>query len=260
MQILKLFFFLVLTLYLPNAMALEEKKININSIELNITNNILKKITNEELKLLEKQIINNQKFTNNYINKLTINLLLKKNSDEVSFSNGSAYDCHINLSYKNLKKPVLLLDIETDILFTLLHETAHCILTKDIMYQPIDWINVSNNQAFILQNIINKQEAKYLNDRIKVPPMLIYHEIFADTFAAIVLKNNNPQTFYLHLNHLIKMRKNKVHDKEESHLSVDALKVVQELNIKKDKLKIEDIYAISINIAQNAFIKYLNQQ
>lgn len=260
MQLLKKIMFYVFLIGSCDALAVEEKYMNVNNVEVYIKNYNSEKITQRQVNTLKTQIINNQMFLNNYINKLNINLTIIKNSNEISYSNGNMYDCRINLSYKNLEQPVLLNDMNTDILFTILHETAHCILTKDVMYKPLIWDSVSLKQQKKLQSLIDIQESNYLHNKAKVPPMLVYHEIFADTFASIVLQNYDSINYESNLNQLIMVRSQKLHDKEESHLSVDALQSVKKLKLKKHKLKIEEIYAISIKVSQASFIKYLENQ
>lgn len=257
MQFLKYCLFLSILCFSLKSYAIENQTFTFNNIDLSIENETTKIFKSKDIENLKYQIVEYQPFFNNYINKLIIHIHVFREANQTSVSNGNPYECVINLFYKDVNNPVLLSNMNHDLIFTILHEISHCILTKEVMYYPIDWKIPSYEQKAI-QLLIDKKEKQFIKQKINVPPMLVYHEIFADTLATILLKKYNYKLFEVEINNLIKKRFSQYRNKGESHLSKQALIIIKNTNL--DNMDNEKIYNLSIDIARTQFVIYLNKQ
>lgn len=181
--------------------------------------------------------------------------VLKKNQySENSFSilkNG----CSIELS--DNKKPVLMNTKKKDFEFTYLHEISHCILGKDVLYNPIDWkINIINEQKIKIENLIIQNEMFYLSNKKTPLIKVIYHEIFADTLATILyMKNNNNAK--KDIESVLKNRKIQNSNPYDTHLSVSAIEDVLNESEEIKNLTIEKLKDKAIKITQIKLLQYI---
>lgn len=200
------------------------------------------------------------KFINQNVNEIHIDINMNKNSKEISESNGDPYYCKASLSYKNNNKPVILNDFNQDVIFTILHEISHCILNKEVLYKNIYWnttIPISDQKK--LQAYIDEEEKNYLKQQYikKIPPLLVYHEIFADTLTILMMQYYKEENIKNITKELITYREKKFknHKLLEKHVSNNALEHIKNIDI--NRLKEEDLINMALNISQNSFIEYL---
>lgn len=180
------------------------KSITYTNKFLNLTINYDKHTSNyiidKSLEIIKKNTLN-QTIVNN-IESLNVTLNILKSSDKISFSNANKNNCNITLNYDVNLKGLLLKNYNTDLSFTYLHEVSHCILGKKIFNTDISWepsLNLSktkiqeiNEQINILteKNTTQMQcTSNCLATKIfkQPPPLVIYHEIFADISAILLL-------------------------------------------------------------------------
>lgn len=149
------------------------------------------------------------KFLKNYpsaidgMNKVTIKININDKAKE-STSNYDRKNCQIEINYTKDLKPYIYKNLMTDLMITSLHEIGHCVLGKEILYKTPTWKNNLNLTSDELQSFTLKIEEKRKKafDEIKskrkcstdnkcipqevfntYPPMLSYHETFADLWA-----------------------------------------------------------------------------
>jgi hypothetical protein len=226
----------------------------------------------QQLSPVQKAFIKNQLIiyypeVSEIVNNLTINMDINKNANNVSTSNGNPYDCNINISYKNNINPVLLMDFNNDVVFTILHEISHCVLNKDIQYKNMQWDNeISLNEQKKWQDYINNEEKKYLTQKKNkkqylVPPMAVYHEIFSDTLPMLIMKYHKDKEITKKINYLISKRY-KDYNKNptlEYHVSYRALYNVSLLEINQS-YNIQELIVLAKKISQKDFLIYLENR
>ncbi len=206
----------------------------------------------------DRQIIDIQtKYNIKYfINDYTY-VINKKSQIDNSFSilqNG----CSIELN--NNGKPILMKTKTKDFEFTFLHEIAHCVLGKKVFYEPIDWkINISQEEKSKIEDLITENESFYLKNKRTPLLKVIYHEIFADTFATILyIKNNKSaaEDIKVLLNNRIKQNKNPY----DSHLSVNAIKYLLNEQEQIKNLTIDNLKDKAIQITQEKLLQYIRAE
>lgn len=191
-------------------------------------------------------------FINDYT--YTIN---KNSQTDNSFSilqNGCSIELNSN------KKPILMKTKNKDFEFTFLHEISHCILGKSVFYQPISWkIDIAKEQKEKIENIITENESFYLKNKKTPLIKVIYHEIFADTFATILYLRNNKNAE----NDIKVLLKNRIIQNKnpyDPHLSVNAIKQVLNEQEKIKNLTIEDLKDKAIQITQENLLQYIRAE
>lgn len=125
-----------------------------------------------------------------------------------SISNYDSQNCEIEINYGKDLKPLVFNNLTDDLIFAVIHEIGHCRLGSSMLTEPLKWIPTLNMQesemTSINQKIIemNKEAFNNLKERDcskdkkcipsdvfkKYPPMLAYHEIFADLWAITKFK------------------------------------------------------------------------
>lgn len=166
--------------------------------------------------------------------------------------------CAIELNYTN--KPVLMKTKRKDIEFTYLHEISHCILGKEVFYQPIDWvINISKGEKQNIEKIIQENEKFYLKNSKTPLIKVIYHEIFADTLSSIlyIRENENAEN---DIKYLIEKRMNHNKNIYDSHLSVSALELVLKQKEEIKQLTIDKLKDKAIKITQEKLLDYIRAE
>lgn len=179
--------------------------------------------------------------------------IINNNDSDHSYSilkNGCNIEININ---KNI--PILMDNKEKDIEFTFLHEFGHCVLGKEALLNKIDWkIEITEKEKQKINNLIKENEQFYVNNSKTPLIKVIYHEIFADTFATILyLQNNNDKDII----YLLKIRKEQNKNPYDTHLSVSSIEeILNNKNIIKN-LTIDKIKDKSIEIAQKQLLNYI---
>lgn len=256
-NIIPILFVLLMIFCSPATAGIETIKVNNTTVTISGVGT--SSLTMSEQELLKKRLITYQSIMERYVNKFVINISFLANSKAISFSNGNAYECKIDMVYNGNKKPVLLNNLNDDIFFTILHELAHCVLTREIMFLPMDWIDIHPASGEI-QQFINREEYKFLMQKnYYPPPMLVYHEIFADTLTTLILKFYGEKNFNQNMRILIEKRKHvALHNKRAEHMSYKSLEEVQDLNIKN--YHENDLLKLATQISQKNFLLYLNKR
>lgn len=164
------------------------------------------------------------------------------------------------LELNNTKSPILMKTKQKDFEYTFLHEISHCILGKEVFYYPVQWqIDISQKMKDKIEYNINENENFYLyNNRIPLIKV-IYHEIFADTFATILyLRNNLKAEKDIHF--LLNKRIHQNINPYDTHLSVSAIKRVIKEKKQIKSLTIGELKNKAIEIAQQELLQYMREE
>lgn len=238
------------------------------NLKINYDTNTPNNILNTSLHIIKNNTLND--YLLNSIDSLTVNLNLLKSSDKISFSNANKNSCNITLNYDINLKGLLLKDYSNDLSFTYFHEISHCILGKKIFMTGVLWepaLNLSvtriaeiNKQIDILteQATVQMQcdtNCLSINVFKKPPPLVVYHEMFADISAILLLGNCKKNE------DLFKEIKN---TRENNYLSSPSVNMYQSFRVfnyispdelcnKKFDFKIISYYT------QKAFLNYLEE-
>lgn len=234
--------------------------IKINLINLGNQKELIKNITNKAVK-------ESHNYWKNRIKNLEITIALNNKKPTNSLSNLNYNFCKININYNTLK-PVLLYNFKDDLTFMLWHEMSHCMLGKNILFNNYHWITINNQSEILkLNNIIMNRTNNSLkdihclqceNNSFKIaPPMIAYHEMFADTQASIwwIQQHKNINEIkLLFLKRLKYYNQNKV---GETHISNFDIPLILS-NIKNiSKIKPKDVFLKAKKLTEIGFIKYL---
>lgn len=126
------------------------------------------------------------------------------NEYKESISNYDRDNCKIEINYTKNLTPLVYKDLTTDLILASLHEIGHCVLGKEILHKAPNWadeLELSTQEKSLLwENLKKKNKKAFENikkDRDcnknkkclpsevfnKYPPMLAYHEMFADLWS-----------------------------------------------------------------------------
>lgn len=126
------------------------------------------------------------------------------NKFKESTSNYDKNNCQIEINYQKDLNPHIYKNLNIDLMIASLHEIGHCVLGKEVLLAPIQWqknLNLTNEDLDNLSKKIDDKKEKAFknlkNNRdcnkdkkcipqeifTTFPPMLAYHEIFADLWA-----------------------------------------------------------------------------
>lgn len=152
---------------------------------------------------------NNLLFLSNYpfaIDAIS-NIDLKININDEAKESTSNYDrknCKIEINYTKDLKPFIYSSLDLDLMMATLHEIGHCVLGKEILHKAPNWhpdLQLSQSETSLLWERIQKKKQKAFENLKEdrdcsehkkctpqevfnmFPPMLGYHEIFADLWA-----------------------------------------------------------------------------
>lgn len=176
-----------------------------------------------------------------------------------SFSRFGQKGCVIELN-RNNSKPVLMKTKKKDFEFTFLHEISHCVLGKEVFYQPIDWkIDISKEEKEKIEKMIVENESFYLKNKKTPLIKVIYHEIFADTFASMLYLRNN-ENAEDDLKVLLRNRITQNENPYDSHLSVSAIEYILKNKEEIKNLTIEKLKDKAIKIAQEKLLEYIRAE
>lgn len=166
--------------------------------------------------------------------------------------------CHLELN--NKFPPILMKNKYKDFEFTFLHEISHCILGKKIFYEDIDWkIELSLKEKEKIKTLILENENFYIQNKKTPLIKVIYHEIFADTFATILYLREN-KNGEKEIKNLLEKRVIQNKNPYNTHLSVTAIQEIlnEQKNIKN--LTIDKLKDKAIKIAQENLLKYIREE
>lgn len=216
-----------------------------------------KEIYRDLSKNIEKAVNSIVEKNPNKIPPLVININIGPEFDNYSHTNGNSKECVVNINYKN-KLPIILTDFNEDIEFVLAHEIGHCILGKSsLLNDSINW-NFEHEKSYdeIILKLTNLSFSSLdcltcFHKNFKIaPPLVVYHEIFADIFALsyFILE-------YKRYNISVELSKYRINSFYESpasnpYASFFAIPFLME----STKYSLNDIE----NISQKGFIKYLD--
>lgn len=191
---------------------------------------------------------------------ITINL---HNKQTISYSNLNPQSCEIGINY-NLnqwnKTGDIFNSFYDELLFNTLHEIGHCYLSRDALLNDIQWIiPISQEKKNHINKIIDESSNHIVRSCPtcskeiifkKTPLKIVYHEMYADTFASYFLIN----LYNIDINPLINFRKNVFLKNNNSlyptHFSIE--------NIKIDKNNLQNPSNI-LEYNQKGFLLYLNK-
>jgi len=164
--------------------------------------------------------------------------------------------CNIEINI-NKNNPVLMSSKSKDIEFTFLHEMGHCVLGKQALIDEIKWIIPINSKEDIkIKSLILENEKFYINNKKTPLIKVIYHEIFADTFATLLYLKRNPNQVN-DIKYLLEKRKEQNKNPYDTHLSVESIDyILNDKNLLKN-LTIEKLKAKSIEITQKQLLNYI---
>ncbi len=164
--------------------------------------------------------------------------------------------CNIEINI-NKNKPILMRDKEKDIEFTFLHEIGHCVLGEGALLDKINWtIPVENQEVKKIDNLIVENEKFYINNKKTPLIKVIYHEIFADTFATLLYLKRNPNNDN-DIQYLLEKRIEQNKNPYDTHLSANSIEyVLKNKNVLKN-LTIEKLKDKSIEITQKQLLNYI---
>lgn len=164
-------------------------------IKINYVKDInLAKVQNT-LKILQQATLN--PYILNNLDSLSVDVNILEKSNKVSLSNAEK-KCKISLNYDNKLQGVLINPYEDDLIFTYFHEISHCMLGKNIFREGLKWepslnlnkdkIQEKNDKIELLTEQTTVQEQCFhdcvaINVFKKPPPLVVYHEMFADTMG-----------------------------------------------------------------------------
>lgn len=164
------------------------------------------------------------------------------------------------IEFNNTKEPILMATKNKDFEFTFLHEISHCVLSKNIFYQPIDWkISISEIEKQNIEKLIKENEQFYLKNKKTPLIKVIYHEIFADTFASILYIREHSNCDK-DIRYLINKRKYYNRNPYDSHLSVGALYTVLNEKEQIKQLTIDKLKDKAIKITQEQLLDYIRAE
>lgn len=164
------------------------------------------------------------------------------------------------IEFNNTSAPILMKNKEKDFEFTFLHEISHCVLNKNVFYQKVDWkINISNKEKQNIEKLIMENEHFYLENKNTPLIKVIYHEIFADTFASILYLRQHTQSEQ-DIQFLINKRQSQNKNPYDSHLSVSALESVLKQKEEIKQLTIDKLKDKAIKITQEKLLDYIRAE
>lgn len=208
--------------------------------------------------IAESILKENAKQKNTPLIDLTINI--GKEYPTKSYTDAKNNYCKININYTD-EKPLLLSNFYDDIQFVLWHEIGHCMLGKNILFNDyINWsIKIKNSEelnqqikkqtAIALKNSYSKNGETYFK---VAPPVIVYHEIYADIYALNLWIKNNKNLY--EIVNLAQKRVESFNKNPLSSLYASGFSIPTLLEYSnKSTLSIDDVEKIS----QQGFIEYL---
>lgn len=168
----------------------------------------------------------------------------KKYTTNMSESNLKPDNCIVNFYFGSQDHEMILPNEKENLTFMYLHELGHCLLSDKVFTQGIPWTKTIKEQigeenarkmnqelTFASLNEIKNHHQNTahiydaLDDRLtsntKIIPLVVYHEMFADTQAMIWIAKMYPQDFTQILNGVIKFRKAQYVELKAKNISYD---------------------------------------
>jgi hypothetical protein len=217
--------------------------------------------------IADKAIQQSHTYWQNKIKNLDITISLNHKKSTNSLSNLNTNFCKININYQNLK-PVILSTFKDDLTFMLWHEISHCMLGKNILLNNYNWITIHNQNEISQLNIkIDQRTDDSLrdihciqceNNNFKIaPPMVAYHEMFADTQASMWWIQQNKNINELKLLFLKRLKYYQENPKGETHISNFDIPIILAKRKNIYKMNQQNIFLEAKKITEIGFIKYL---
>jgi hypothetical protein len=217
------------------------------------------------------------------IKKVSLTLSFYPQAQSYSFSDANPDSCHIDISYTNNPKPVLVKNIDDDLYMTTLHELSHCYLGKEVLMHPMGWkinfakgqqeeldmyLEEQTNKLIAQQQCVEKQNCQSLKNSGETGPlpMIVYHETFADTLGAIWWLHIKGSSVIAQIAHLKDYRFDKYQKNPvgAEHVSYEALGNLinqdKQKHIDWKKLDNAQMTQMAILLSQDAFVKYLKNR
>lgn len=224
-----------------------------------------------------------------------VKLSLKYNKDygnNLSLSNLNPQNCSINFYFGLHNHALILSNDNNNLTFMYLHELGHCLLSDNVFSKGINWTPALINQmgldnanqlnqellyASLSEMKTHHQNAHNIYDGLddtpsinrKVIPLVVYHEMFADTQAMVWLAKMHPDEFNSILDEVIAYRKNDYLNLKAKHIAADhptfySLEVLKQY-VQKHPHDLEHYNALeaknlALNASQIGFLNYLKEQ
>lgn len=215
-----------------------------------------------------------------YFRKINLNFYIDDSYESASYSNmedKGIRSCFVNIKYNNNFNGLFFNSFKKDIKFIFNHELSHCFLGKEIFSNKDFWkYDIDNSMKNLLSKIIAKKTIEnvsmfgnktFYNGPL---PLVVYHEMFADTFTSLLLYRE--QDFSL--SDIKFLRDKRLSDYEDlgtdpksSYISFrplsDVIQLIEEeeqsglLKNKFRSISNEEIKNISELYSQKYFIEYL---
>jgi hypothetical protein len=222
-----------------------------------------------------------------------LSLKYSKNfGNNLSESNLNAQNCSINFYFGLHNHALILNDDDKNLTFMYLHELGHCLLSESVFSKGVNWTNALTNQmgkdnanklnqelvyASLSEMKKHHQDSHNIYDGLddtpnvntKVIPLVVYHEMFADTQAMVWIAKMYPDSFDSILDSVIAYRKNDYQVLKSKHISSDhptfyALEVLKQYVQKhpNDLVHYNALEAknLALNASQIGFLNYLKEQ
>jgi hypothetical protein len=218
------------------------------------------------------------------IKKVSVTLSFYPQAQSYSFSDANPESCHIDISYSNNPKPVLVKNMDDDLYITTLHEISHCYLGKEVFMHPMDWkinfakgqqeemdmyLEEQSNKLIVQQQCIAKQNCQEMNKNNGSHgplPIIVYHETFADTLGSIWwlhIKGSSviPEIAHLKDYRFEKYQKNPTIAEHVSYESLgNLINQDKQKHVDWKKLDNAQMVQMAILLSQDSFVKYLKNR
>lgn len=244
-------------------------------VTLNHKNNDLTQQEKQVLIWLNDDINKSKHLWKPYIKKVQFNIDLTTLDKQV-YSNAKYNNCIINMNYPNI---AAYNNPQQNFKFDIHHELSHCILGKEVFFDNLTWgIQMDAKKAIDIQSFINQETEKIIinncisstqcrktQEFIIPPPMVVYHELFADILGAmmsIYIDDN----FTGYLPEIIDKRKTEFHNEglKNAYVSYSALQSLYNYRVKNSDKKYQpsftEMKTNAILLTQYNFLQYIEQR
>ncbi len=221
----------------------------------------------------------------NVVGKLDVRFNFNDSNYSASESNLNKRSCSIIIN-KELGKAIFMNNFRDELIFTVLHEISHCILSKDVLNNGIGWkvgnfselekeninANLVFETAYLYGETKDCNKIKIINDckvnnlhskEIPVIPLFVYHEMFSDVNAVLLIAKIFPNRFDVILEQVYQRRlslwreNNRI--KHPTHYALGIIKDFYLMNLLVSKSDYDDLISISEKVAQRGFLDYLTE-
>ncbi len=252
-------FFMILLLFVGIKVTYAND-INIHLIHLGNQKIFIQNITNQAIQ-------ESYPYWKNKIKKLDINIELNPQKATDSLSNLNSKYCKIQINYQNLK-PIILSNINDDLTFMIWHELSHCMLGRNILLKKYHWLTIHNsNEIKELNEKINQRTNLSIknisclqceNKDFKIaPPLVAYHEMFADTQASMWWIQQHKSINEIKLLYLKRAKYYNKNPQGETHISNFDIPIILKNKKSISEMSVKKIFENAKKITEKGFIQYL---